>query len=458
MNTRYLQYNYNKWVIYGLRKNEKQLPCGDLKKCGAGAGSTMQKQRQSALMCVAFVAMLTMLTLLAAPGRAQTGDAGANAAIGVRTASSPDAVEASIHDRWRRAAEFPGLSNLAINWRMEDHFLPEPGDMDALRKEVKADASSGRAPELAEYERRMRDGTPLVRTFSLRARDAGSWRLCHNMGAADGEADFIDYVLDDGLAWKLTPTWLVLIDATKPMPTGHPIPSVGSQFMHDAVMFLDGGLRNAVLNGAEMQSVTRSDSEWRLACLTPTRTGKVQQEFHWSWDDVAARARIDRLVIKSGEHTGWRWELSGWKIWRPDAARAEDELWAASRAEKYNASGKLTCVLTLEKITRETPGRYDEVVTPAFFDTPDALRGLLTFRSITDYREDPPVEIIKTSEGIQRFPLALAEKVAAEGEDDYRRIGWGLAGLTALSVVFVRLCRGRGTGTSSTPCKMEKAV
>src|SRR5688572_17989326 len=177
------------------------------------------------------------------------------AAAWAQRASEPESamVEASIRERWRAAAAFPAIDDLAINWRLESLFVPRTADLDALRDEVRRDPASARATELGEYERRIKEKTPLVRTFSVRARGPGEWRLCQNAGAQNAEAAFVDYVMTERAAWKLTPEWLVLIDPSRPMPDGHPLRDVGAFFMHDFDILLDGGLRNAVLVGAEMK-------------------------------------------------------------------------------------------------------------------------------------------------------------------------------------------------------------
>jgi hypothetical protein len=397
----------------------------------------MQRQRLLALA----------LCLVNAAANAQPGNAG-----GPPPPPPPPPVETAIREQWRRGAEFPPLSDLVINWRHDNSFVPPDAQLDSLRAEVKENPAHARAAELSEYERRIREGTPLVRTFSLRARGPEEWRLCQNARPGDGEVEFIDYVLSPSLAWKLTPNWLVLIDPARPMPAGHPIRDVGLYFTHDLFMILDGGVRNAALVHAELRSITQTADGWRATATDSG--GVVGREFHWRWDAAAGRPFVKRLIItKGGDEPGTFWEFHDWTL------QSEGPIWIASRAEKYAPSGKLSGVVTLEGVAREEPDRFAKVVAAPDFGIPDSLRGSIEFRSITDYRGDPPIEIIQTKAGIQRIPLTLAAQVAEQGEQDYRRLGWGLAGLAVVVLVFVRLCRKRDAGAQlSLSPSMEKAL
>jgi hypothetical protein len=355
----------------------------------------------------------------------------------------PPPMEATIRTMWRQAHKFPDLRDLVINWRYESAYVPATEKLEALRFRAKADPTSRMTDELTEYERRQREGTPLVRHLSIRARSDRQWRLCQNSPGA--RVEFIDYVLSEDAAWKLTPEWLVLIDPRHPMPEGHPIPDVGAFFFSDLFMMLDGGLRNSALVGTDLTSTAPFGDRWR--CEVANDAGSLRREFHLRWDAAAQRLLVDRMIATSGPDAGHRWELREW------TAHAEAGIWLAQRAEKYAPDGQLEYALVVERVEREPPGRFEEVVRAPDFDVPDALRGAVSLKSITDYRTEPPQEVIRTSRGIERSSLALVAQISERGERTYRRLGWGLAGLTVVVCVFlfVRLRPMPGAARTSKP-------
>jgi hypothetical protein len=363
----------------------------------------------------------------------------------------PERIEAWLETEWARCSAWPRLDDLVVRWRVEFHYVPGDDALAKLRAEIAGKPGHPRAWQLSEYERRRATGEPLIRRYTLRTRGEQSWRIGEDAAGLRGAIPFLDRVMTPDYAWKLTPTWLIRLDPTEPMPNGHPVDRVGRQVTDDLFWIFRGGMGFAARLGLEPGPVTVDDDHWSFRARSPD--GEHEMEFHGVWRDDLDRGFVTAVRVNSGPNDAFTWTLHGWSF--------SDELarWVASRVERFAPDGQREQVVVLESIEREPPERFARVMAMPDFGATDELRGELALESITDYTADPPVERILNDNGvIEEFDLSLPVKLAERGERDYRRLGWSVAGVVMIALVLVRLRKWQVARRLSVSLRSQESV
>ena len=191
-----------------------------------------------------------------------------------------------------------GLANVAIQWRFE----ATSGDAD------RANPSIGNE----DYGR-----------LTLRFANAETWRLSEDSWKG-GVRDFrVDHTRTPQLAWKMTPSWLVVLNPDPPFPDGHPLDQKPKAGFLALSLLLSGGLDMIKDGGTPPMIRSCLSNRWLASwtgqsCLSNrwlaswTGQSSTSAIIEGRWDQIARRGFIESLRFESGGESTGAWRFDDW--------------------------------------------------------------------------------------------------------------------------------------------------
>lgn len=316
---------------------------------------------------------------------------------------------------WSETRLYPPPSDLVVRWRVTQS-VTQPTSLDNQGSNQRS-ASAG-AESAVSYS-------------TLRSRGPHRWRLSQDFVGDSRLIAYLDHVLTPEYAWKLTPSWLVLLDPKQPWPEGHLIHAVGGRAASEVSLMLTGGLHLAKAWKTEPGDILQEQGRWTCRFRSPS--GTESMEFEGRWDPVVERGFVEGLRVNTASKRSVVYRFNGWHF-QPAAER-----WIA-RSVEYD-DGRLRYLLELDKVWVEPREVFDNFLKTPDFGAVDGIRGVLQIQSLTDFRVDPPLSRVSTPEGIKEMDHDQLNQVERRAQARFRQLGWSVCGLVVLAIVYQRLRR-----------------
>ncbi|HWB19573.1 MAG TPA: hypothetical protein VG711_04675 [Phycisphaerales bacterium] len=215
-------------------------------------------------------------------------------------------------------------------------------------------------------------------SFTLAFHDFSHWRLNIDLPKTDEESSFMDFARNGNIAWKLTPTWLVLLDPSKPSPVGHPL----HEYFRNATAVLQSfrfGALAAINTSTPSAIKVLSNNQWQANWNSSNAEGSLVVEGRW--DERASRGFIETVRITSGDRAGTGWRFFDWHV---DAA---SNLWVASHILEFHGAKDDKSILISLLHLSVTANVLDLHVRTPTLSQGDVLRSNVKIISMTDLRD-----------------------------------------------------------------------
>jgi hypothetical protein len=243
-----------------------------------------------------------------------------------------------------------------------------------------------------------------------------------------------DVGMVDSTAFKLLPHWLILANAYKPMPAGHPIARIGDTAMNDAMMFVTGGLHLYAKHRVPQDEVIATSPEsqtWRLQCSSSDQS-RLNFDIHGVFDLDSCTGTVSSLTCTSA-NAGVTWTISGWRDHNlnPGLRIAEK---IVRTVNQQTSSG----VFVLNSVMRISPSDISAALQLPALRQADTTRPAFTITEVIDFRPEPPrlFRLDASNQVVEDFP---PEYKAERTQAIVRRVGFSVASATVLFLVALRL-------------------
>jgi hypothetical protein len=346
-------------------------------------------------------------------------------------------IEAWLEKECELSQHVPDFGGYYVCLHTEEFNTLSAAELDELKAEVETHPDHPRRAEYNLMMRRLTNGPTITRLSIFGAGD-GKWRF--NTDNEDG--GFQDVAMSPGSAWQLGPAALKIFN---PKEIGtDPEQNVKNQervFRPSLNRLLFGGLGYQGSDFKPRPGVKILGDKWvaivgRPADIAPER--QFELEVTGRWDANLGRGFFETIkIITSGFSKTGVGEHEVFSDWKLDPSL---NMWIASRADRYNAAGVLYRRVVFDATKNIPAGGFDGVATAPSIDAGDPIRGVVQFRSVTDYRKR-----IQSNRADPASPLS-ASPMAPLPKDDPQWItvaGWILLGALAVLLTIAAWNRRR---------------
>lgn len=330
-------------------------------------------------------------------------------------------LEAEIDASYELIYPFPDFDGGGLSWVSERYVEGE-----ALRR---LDAELAGKPDhpdrtLLEQSLRRERGEPFGNKYTVWTDGEDRWRISMDFYSAS-DVHYWDAVYAPRRQWSLTGYSLTILDPGRP-----PIPQADVRaFARDALdplqLLLAGRLptiRGAGFGGVEFEIrdlfVSQSDS-FGFRAVRPGSSPEVSFVFSGIWSQEHNRGFIAAVAFESSgdpDIDGSRHEFHDWSF------HPEISTWVAGSVMAFDARGDHVETLSLVRVIQSIPGELDRITQIPSIDGADPIRGPLTVRMVTDFRDDR-VDVIDEAGNQTAYAIPTT---APESRARLRYIGWSL--------------------------------
>jgi len=277
----------------------------------------------------------------------------------------------------------PDLGDGSFSWRLEFWDLPENprAELSKLREQVEGRPDHPGRREIERIEAALA-GSPHALKRRLWARDVGHWRL--NIDYRLG--GYADTAAAGDTLWQLSHSEL-MIGTEENKPAVETIATQRYSFWPEINRLIFGGLSHGVISGIRPGELTWDGEEWRV----PLRFGPADEPSYEAvlvgrWDEGRERGFVERQILLGSAvqpaAVGTEYRYSDWRY------VSEMDRWIAGRVEDVSPEGKVLRAYVFESWDPGRDGDFERVLAVPSPDSPDPVRGELTFTRLVDYRRN----------------------------------------------------------------------
>ncbi len=332
---------------------------------------------------------------------------------------------------WAQAKEYEPETSFYMRWT--ETLYPDPtlskADLEAMASRIEGRPDHPER-QILETERRRRREGPDVNTNRVWYDGPGLLRYSRTNSWRDL---YLDVALTPKAHWSLIPSQLTVMSAKNPTPK-RDLTTSAREFQRMLRQFVWAGYGS----GLVPISAEETSNSWL------GRAGKPEfstLEWKGAYSQEAGRVLPSSEVILDASerfthNIGNTTTFEGWSF-LPELGS-----WAASRIEERNRDGKLLRVWEIAEVRPLKPKEFASVSAIPSLAEEDPIRGVLTFKTIMDFR--PGIEKTTTfhDTGVTEYPIS-ADQLGRAPSAWLRGIGWTVAGLIVTALVALRLIRAR---------------
>lgn len=325
------------------------------------------------------------------------------------------------------AAEALSFEGVRLEYQVEHHAVPSAAELDRLRKVVRDHPDHPDRLTLAGYENRLKQGPDRIR-YTLWFWGEGAWRQNYD----DDSGLWFDTARTPRNCWRLGADQLTLLDFSAPPPAGFDLDSEEQSLVSSIKFLLHGGLHLIASMRLKPRPLQDIPGGWEVRADGAMESVLL---FRGSWDGEIGR--VQQLVLERApaalSEQGKRWKFDGWEsnhlLGKP-VARQVDEL---------SQRGDLLVRTRLLGTHAEPTTRLDELSRTPDFDGADPIRGVLTVRAVSDYRESSPLHSLVTADGLQA--VVPPGEARTTWSSRLRWLGWSILALLGVMFTWIRMNR-----------------
>lgn len=290
-----------------------------------------------------------------------------------------------ILEQWVHGSPASGHQYIFAEWVDRYHEVPDADTLEKLRQSVRGRPQHPQYAELAQYERRLREG-PDIEEIKYWLGEPGAFRR-----SATNSSGYSDIVVTPKRSWSVSPHQLTAFNPANGFPEGYnygPWEGVGRRVVGG---FLHGAFSIKIpIGNVSITDFDLVNDTWRCAIFSQDPLIKLVAEGMWDTRTKSGYAESVRITEfdQSPDEVGRRWEFAGWG----EFTHGEDVLFAVQR--EYASNGRLvqeTELRSVQTISREEFRRVIEQ--PSLNRREDPIRGQLSFLAVHRFGEsgEPPV-------------------------------------------------------------------
>jgi hypothetical protein len=322
------------------------------------------------------------------------------------------------------ALSFEGVR---LEYQVEHHAVPSAAELDRLRRAVRDHPDHPARLTLSGYERRIKQGPDQIR-YTLWFWSEGNWRQNYD----DGSGLWFDTARTRRSCWRLGTDQLTLLDFGASPPPGFDLGSEEQTLVDSLRFLLHGGLHLIASMQLKPRPLQPIPDGWEVRADGAMESVLL---FRGTWDGEIGRVR--QLVLERApsavSEQGKRWVFDGWEsnqlLGKP----------IAQQIDEFSPRSELLVRTRLLGTHAERKTRLDELSRTPSFDGSDPIRGALTVRAVSDYREASPLHSLVTADGLQS--VLPPGEVRVVWSSRLRWLGWAILALLGVMFIWIRMNR-----------------
>jgi hypothetical protein len=351
-------------------------------------------------------------------------------------AAEDDKLQASVVVKLNQlveVSEWPAGCPAHVQFSVVDQYTPSAADITAMETEVEGKPSHPLRRDIETYKRRLLRPDRSVRELYYYG---SRWRYATKSEFA---SDYLDFGRDGDSAWVMIPKSLS-ISPTEAPPPGSDFASVWHIDVAESLCLITCGLnmfRNNQLTFVP-EKVRLASEGWSIESEYSTERGvgkvSVQGEVR-DGEILVSRCALVFTPVSGSSTGGTTWTATGWQ-------RRGIGVVVASRVRIVSQSGTQSDrVFELEKADCVDAATVESVAAIPTLTQVDRIRGPVSFRAISDFRDQPTVTVVGPDGTTRKESLESLPYFAKRRSMEI--LGWVVCGCIVAILITVRLRKAR---------------